>query len=155
MRVRFLEKGGNWLFEISNISTCICPLLSLKFAEHFACQIWILVMGNSLIHINCMTSTSALEQKILSHHSCWIFFVYGRGQKPNMSMYDETVLQNCGNQQCGRCCDFVGSFWGYSWWLRWLKHSWWWFKPALLHDLYPTNQWCHISSRCAGGNEQK
>ena len=34
MRARFLKSEGNWRFDISNISTCVCPLLSLKFAKY-------------------------------------------------------------------------------------------------------------------------
>ena len=30
---QLLGNGGNWRFDISNISTCVCPLLSLKFVE--------------------------------------------------------------------------------------------------------------------------
>ena len=34
MWARLLENGKNWWLDISNISTCICLLLSLEFKEH-------------------------------------------------------------------------------------------------------------------------
>ena len=36
---------------------------------------------------------------------------YGRYEKHNIYTYDDTVLQNGGNQRCIQCCNFVGSFW--------------------------------------------
>ena len=33
MRAQVLENGANWWFDISNISGCVFPLLSIKLAE--------------------------------------------------------------------------------------------------------------------------
>ena len=76
MRARFLGNGGNGRFDISNISTCVCPLLSLKIAENVLC--WCLcAIGTSSGYtpsISCLSASLKNQVQIIST----VFQVFGR-----------------------------------------------------------------------------